>query len=68
MLVFGTFYVLFWGNFFRFLKFCSQVKGQTADFSLKKLVNRAMDLYVKDEEFKSHIDEHENLQESGSQF
>jgi hypothetical protein len=25
-------------------------------------------LYVKDEEFKSQIDEHENLQESGSQF
>jgi len=25
-------------------------------------------LYVKDEEFKSQIDEHKNLQESGSQF
>ena len=38
------------------------------EFTLQKLVNRSMDLYVKDEEFKSQIDEHENLQESGRQF
>ena len=38
------------------------------EFTLQKLVNRSMDLYVKDEEFRSQIDMHDNLQESGSQF
>ena len=38
------------------------------EFTLQKLVNRSMDLYVKDEEVRSQIDMHDNLQESGSQF
>ena len=38
------------------------------EFTLQKLVNRSMDLYVKDEEFRYQIDMHDNLQESGSQF
>ena len=38
------------------------------EFTLQKLVNRSMDLYVKDEEFRSQIDMHDNLQESGIQF
>ena len=38
------------------------------EFTLQKLVNSSMDLYVKDEEFRSQIDMHDNLQESGSQF
>ena len=38
------------------------------EFTLQKLVNRSMDLYVKDEEFRSQIDMHDNLHESGSQF
>ena len=38
------------------------------DFTLQKLVNRSMDLYVGDEKFKSKIDTYDNLQISGSQF
>ena len=45
-----------------------KVSNLDDNFTLQKLVNRSMDLYVKDEEFKSQIDEHKNLQESGSQF
>ena len=38
------------------------------DFSLQKLVNRSLDLFVYDEEFKKKILEFENLEESGSKY
>ena len=38
------------------------------DFSLQKLVNRSLDLFVYDEEFKKKILEYENLEESGSKY
>ena len=36
------------------------------NFTLQKLVNRSMDLYVHDESFKKQINEWENLKPSGS--
>jgi len=38
------------------------------DFSLQKLVNRSLDLFVYDEEFQKKILEYENLEESGSKY
>ena len=38
------------------------------DFSLQKLVNRSLDLFVYDEEFQKKILEYDNLEESGSKF
>jgi|TARA_R100001460_G_scaffold56990_1_gene96739 hypothetical protein len=38
------------------------------DFSLQKLVNRSLDLFVYDDEFKKKILEYENLEESGSKY
>ena len=35
-------------------------------FTLQKLVNRSMDLYVHDEEFRNQINEWQNLKASGS--
>ena len=35
-------------------------------FTLQKLVNRSMDLYVHDEEFRNQINELQNLKPSGS--
>ena len=35
-------------------------------FTLQKLVNRSMDLYVHDEEFRNQINEWKNLKPSGS--
>ena len=37
-------------------------------FNLQKLANRAVHLYLTDEDFRKRIHEHENLQVSGSQF
>ena len=36
------------------------------NFTLQKLVNRSMDLYVHDESFKKQINEWKNLKPSGS--
>jgi len=36
------------------------------NFTLQKLINRSMDLYVHDNEFRSTINEYENLKPSGS--
>ena len=36
------------------------------EFTLQKLVNRSMDLYVHNESFKKQINEWENLKPSGS--
>ena len=38
------------------------------EFTLQKLVNRSMDLYVLDSEFKLQIHEHKNLKPSGSRL
>ena len=36
------------------------------EFTLQKLVNRSMDLYLVDRDFKSQIHEYKNLKVSGS--
>ena len=41
-------------------------KEDSSDITLQKLVNRSMDLYLKDENYKKLITEHEELIESGS--
>ena len=38
------------------------------DFSLQKLVNRSLDLFVHVEEFAKTIVEYDNLEESGSKY
>jgi len=38
------------------------------EFTLQKLVNRSMDRYIKDEEYKKSIVEYDELQVSGSNF
>tara|TARA_B100001094_G_scaffold24715_1_gene20764 strand:- start:993 stop:1187 length:195 start_codon:yes stop_codon:yes gene_type:complete len=38
------------------------------DFSLQKLVNRSLDLFVHDEKFQKTILEYDNLEESGSKY
>ena len=38
------------------------------DFSLQKLVNRSLDLFVHDEEVQKTILEYDNLEESGSKY
>ena len=38
------------------------------EFTLQKLVNRSMDKYLKDEQYKKSIVEHDDLQISGSRF
>ena len=38
------------------------------DFSLQKLVNRSIDLFVHDEDFANTILEYDNLEESGSKY
>ena len=45
-------------------------KANTLDdeFTLQKLVNRSMDLYLLDKEFKSQIHEYTNLTVSGSRL
>ena len=43
-------------------------KSISEDFSLQKLVNRSLDLFVHDEEFQKTILEYDNLEESGSKY
>ncbi len=45
-------------------------KSKTFDdeFTLQKLVNRSMDLYVLDEDFRGKIQEYDNLIPSGSKL
>ena len=38
------------------------------EFTLQKLVNRSMDRYIKEEDYKKSIVEYDNLQISGSNF
>ena len=41
-------------------------KSLVEEFTLQKLVNRSMDLYLIDEDFKTQINEWKNLKPSGS--
>lgn len=45
-------------------------KNETIDneFSLQKLVNRTLDKFVYDDDFRKQILEHETLHQSGSKF
>ena len=43
-------------------------KEEGSEMTLQKLVNRSMDLYLKDEEYKRSIVEYDDLQISGSNF
>ena len=36
--------------------------------NFQKLVNRTLDLYVKNEKFRAQVNDHKELQVSGSQF
>jgi len=48
----------------------NKFKNETIEneFSLQKLVNRTLDKFVYDEEFRQSILEHQNLHQSGSKF
>jgi|TARA_B100000900_G_scaffold262787_1_gene224024 hypothetical protein len=39
-----------------------------SNITLQKLVNRSVDKYIEDEDFRTEINNYENLQVSGSQF
>ena len=43
-------------------------KSIREDFSLQKLVNRSIDLFVYDEEFAKMVMDYDNLEESGSKY
>ncbi len=48
----------------------NKFKNETieSEFSLQKLVNRTLDRFVYDEEFRKEILDHQNLNQSGSKF
>ena len=48
----------------------NKFKNETIEneFSLQKLVNRTLDKFVYDEDFRKAILEHEHLHQSGSKF
>ena len=43
-----------------------KVSNLDDNFTLQKLINRSMDLYVNDTQFRSKINEYKNLKPSGS--
>jgi|TARA_Y100000034_G_scaffold48743_1_gene60291 hypothetical protein len=45
-----------------------KLSALSEEFTLQKLVNRSMDKYLKDEDFKKSIVEYKVLQVSGSNF
>ena len=45
-----------------------KVDALNEEFTLQKLVNRSMDLYLLDTDFKSQIHEYTNLKVSGSRL
>ena len=45
-----------------------KVSNLDDNFTLQKLVNRSMDLYLLDDKFKTHIHEWKNLEPSGSRL
>lgn len=38
------------------------------EINLQKVVNRSLDLYIKDDDFRTKVDKYTDLQISGSQF
>ena len=45
-----------------------KVKSIDGSINLQKLVNRSLDLYIKSEDFREKIDNHNGLASSGSKF
>ena len=45
-----------------------KVSTVNSDMTLQKLTNRAIDLYLESDEFKSKVEIHEDLTVSGSNF
>jgi len=45
-----------------------KIKSIDGSINLQKLVNRSLDLYIKSEDFKDKIDNHNGLASSGSKF
>ena len=45
-----------------------KIEAMKKEFTLQKLVNRSMDKYLKDEDYKKSIVEYKELQISGSNF
>ena len=45
-----------------------RVKTINSDMNLQKLTNRAIDMYLTDENFRSSLETHEDLTVSGSNF
>ena len=45
-----------------------KIKTLDDEFTLQKLVNRSMDLYVLDDKFKNTIQSYDNLIQSGSRL
>ncbi len=45
-----------------------KIKSIDGSINLQKLVNRSLDLYVKDEKYRDLIDNHNGLASSGSKF
>ena len=45
-----------------------KVDALSDEFTLQKLVNRSMDLYLLDNKFKTQIHEYKNLKPSGSRL
>ena len=43
-------------------------KSISDDFSLQKLVNRTLDMFVYDEEFQKKVLDYDNLEKSGSKY
>ena len=43
-----------------------KIRSLDDNFTLQKLINRSMDLYVHDKEFNVQINEYKNLKPSGS--
>jgi hypothetical protein len=45
-----------------------KIKSIDGSINLQKLVNRSLDLYIKDEKYRDLIDNHNGLASSGSKF
>ncbi len=45
-----------------------KLSALSEEFTLQKLVNRSMDRYIKDEDYKEFIVKYDDLQISGSNF
>ena len=45
-----------------------KVSTVNSDMTLQKLTNRAIDLYLDDDEFKTELEKHSDLTVSGSNF